>query len=154
DKNSAAGEFTFKVKDPSVVKIAYQTVYVNADGETIHTQALIHELDFLATYIRDRLASNDPPYRIKKAPHKAFKRTLNEARTYTIDMIAADQSQLDPYLYLENAAGDIVARDDDSGGGLNARIIYVPSKDEEFTIIASAFQGQGAFTLKISERVF
>src|SRR5262249_28511193 len=59
--------------------------------------------------------------------------------------------KIDPYLRLENAAGMQLADDDDSGEGLNARIVFAAPKDGAYRIIATTFAGgTGAFELTVA----
>ena len=61
-------------------------------------------------------------------------------------------SKLDPYLYLENPMKNIVAQDDDSGGNLNARILFRATTDGEYRIIATALSDAraiGAYTVTV-----
>jgi hypothetical protein len=71
-------------------------------------------------------------------------------KTYTIDMRSAD---FDAFLRLTNPLGVIVAQDDDSGGGLNARIAFECAETGHFTIIASPLTSgaTGRFTLSVRE---
>jgi hypothetical protein len=70
--------------------------------------------------------------------------------TYVIDMISLDQKALDPYLYLRDEKGKILAEDDDSGGGLNARITFRATADGIYHIRATSFNnGRGEFTLTV-----
>src|SRR5205823_789750 len=67
-----------------------------------------------------------------------------------IDMIS---TEIDSYLRLENPAGQQVAADDDSGGFLNARIIYRASETGDFKIVCTSFKGGelGKFTLIVRD---
>lgn len=49
--------------------------------------------------------------------------TLAPDRNYTFDLMS---SEFDAYLILRDSMGREVARDDDSGSGLNARLVYRP----------------------------
>jgi hypothetical protein len=72
--------------------------------------------------------------------------------TYVIDMVSPNQPALDPYLVLTDAAGKHLAEDDDSGGGLNARIFFRPEQSGTFRIVATYFiPGTGAFTLTVRD---
>jgi hypothetical protein len=75
---------------------------------------------------------------------------LKSGVTYVIDMVSADQKALDPYLYLRDEKDNILAEDDDSGGGLNARITWRVKADGVYRIWATSFNnGRGEFTLTI-----
>src|SRR5207249_8495492 len=78
---------------------------------------------------------------------------LVAGKTYVIDMVSPDSKALDPYLVLSDAAGKKLAEDDDSGGGLNARIVFHAEKDGVYRIQATSFNaGSGAFTLTVREQ--
>ena len=52
---------------------------------------------------------------------------------------------------LENGAGNQLANDDDSGDGLNARVIFNCTQDGNYRIVATTFVGgTGPFTLTVS----
>ena len=60
---------------------------------------------------------------------------------------------LDPYLELRDADGEVVAANDDSGGGLNARLRHVMEDDSVLTIVASAYgDSAGEYTLRVGPR--
>lgn len=82
--------------------------------------------------------------------YKSYPIKLKAGRTYSIDLVHPAGSTIDPYLLLKDGE-QIVARDDDSGGDLNARIIYTAPKDGEFTIIATTLRPgmTGAYTLTV-----
>jgi hypothetical protein len=66
-------------------------------------------------------------------------------RTYVIDL---HSGQFDSFLRLEDSAFRQLAQDDDSGGGLDARIIFRCPRTDNYRIIATSLgQGQGAYTL-------
>jgi len=60
-------------------------------------------------------------------------------------------SSFDAYAILEDATGKVLARDDDSGGGTNARIIFVVPAAGAYRIIANTYrQGSyGPYTLSV-----
>jgi RNA polymerase sigma factor (sigma-70 family) len=77
---------------------------------------------------------------------------LEKGKTYQIDMIGANQKTLDPYLFLKDPGGKEVARDDDSGGNLNARILYTAKTSGNYQVQAAWVQhGVGEFTLTVRE---
>ncbi|HEX3315084.1 MAG TPA: hypothetical protein VHR72_09355 [Gemmataceae bacterium] len=109
---------------------------------------------------KKELTDDDPKYAkpqlVRRESHyKAFPIKLKAKAYYVIDMIRdGDDQQFDPFLYLEDADGDIVATDDDSGGDLNARIVFQPRRSGEYRIIASTLTqmgppATGPFTLTV-----
>jgi hypothetical protein len=89
------------------------------------------------------------------SPARQFPIKMKQGNTYVIDMIGKTQTGFgfDPYLRLEDPAGREVAKDDDSGGKLNARISYACPKDGTYTIIATTLvKGAGFFELKVAEK--
>ncbi len=102
-----------------------------------------------------KLEKADPIYKNpdlgfdKKCLFKAFPIKMQAKQFYIIDMVRSGDD-IDPYLYLEGPDGKIVASDDDSGGSLNARIIYQPRRSGAYRIIASTLvPATGAFTLTV-----
>jgi tetratricopeptide (TPR) repeat protein len=89
----------------------------------------------------------------KKAPALVYQVKLTAGKTYVIEMVSPNQQALDPFLVLSDAAGKKLAEDDDSGGGLNARIVFRAEQTGAFRIEARSFQNRGAgpFTLTIRE---
>jgi serine/threonine protein kinase len=88
-----------------------------------------------------------------QSPTLVYQVKFSAGKTYVIDMISPDQKALDPFLVLKDADGQQVAEDDDSGGGLNARIIYRALRDGVYRIHATSFNaGSGAFTLTVREK--
>ncbi len=81
---------------------------------------------------------------------KTYTYKMVEGRTYQIDM---QTRAFDAFLRLENAKGEQVAADDDSGGMLNARIIYRAPKSGDYTICAMSLGGgsTGKFTLVVKD---
>jgi hypothetical protein len=105
---------------------------------------------------KKELTDDDPKYANrelarKDSHHKAFPIKLTAKTFYVIDMVrTGEDEQFDPFLYLEDADGKIVAADDDSGGNLNARIVFQPRRSGEFRIIASTLTpATGPFTLTV-----
>ncbi len=75
--------------------------------------------------------------------------SFRRGRTYSILMV----SNFDNFLRLQNSRGVQLAQDDDSGGGLNALILFTAPYDDAFKIIATSFNGRlvGPYTLTIDE---
>lgn len=88
----------------------------------------------------------------KQTSSLVYQVKLSGNKSYVIDMVSPDQKALDPYLVLTDATGKKLAEDDDSGGGLNARITFRADQDGTYRIQATSFnQGVGAFTLTVRE---
>jgi hypothetical protein len=104
--------------------------------------------------INDELTRGLPFYQDK--PGRYFKRysyPMVAGVTYTIDLMRRGAEEVgglhDPYLFLEDPTGAIVAEDDDSGGNLNARIIYRALATGTFKIVATDLRPNmiGRYTL-------
>ena len=81
------------------------------------------------------LAATDDKYRSKKYA-KIITVELEEGKTYQIDHMS---KAFDAYLYLEDPDGELLAQDDDSGGGLNSRIVHRASQSGTYRLIATGF---------------
>jgi hypothetical protein len=107
----------------------------------------------------DKLTTDEPKYANQqsfsgRSYFKAYPIKMKAGALYIIDMIAskAKGNMIDPYLHLEAPNKNILARDDDSGGYPNARIIFRAVMDGEHTIIASGLnesRGIGDYTLTV-----
>jgi hypothetical protein len=108
----------------------------------------VKSVDGLLLNVRREWTEDDPLYTNGSA-FKDFTLDLKKGYTYTIDLISRDAG-VDPYLYLEDSNREVVAEDDDSGGGLNSRLSFAPSKDGKYRIIATTLnQTLGTFQLKV-----
>ncbi len=84
-----------------------------------------------------QLTKEDLKDRLRKECHfKVFLLRMLPGRTYTIDMQSRD---FDSYLRLEGSAGDPLAEDDDSGGGLHARLVFRPPQDDVYRVVVTTF---------------
>jgi S1-C subfamily serine protease len=114
-----------------------------------HIVELKKELD-----IEGKVTNQDPIYPARSSRHKVHTVELQEGKTYQIDMISR---AFDAYLFVEDAAGQVLTQDDDSGGDHNARIIFRPRKTDTYRIIATTFdpassaKSVGAYRLTIIE---
>jgi hypothetical protein len=99
--------------------------------------------------------AQDPLYPPRNSRYKSYTVNLQAGKIYTIDLKSANggvDGVQDPYLYLTDAAGTVLAQDDDSGGGLDARIVYSPAKTGQYQIIATSLNNcLGNFTLTVRE---
>jgi hypothetical protein len=72
-------------------------------------------------------------------------------RTYVIDL---DSDAFDAFLKLEDAAGKLLAENDDiSPDNQNSRLVFNPKADGSYRIVATSFQeaGTGPYTLRVRE---
>jgi serine protease Do len=72
---------------------------------------------------------------------------MKSGQKYQIDL----RSQWDNFLRLENAQGQQLAQDDDSGGFPNARIIFQAPADGYYRIIVTSYAPgvNGSYTLTV-----
>lgn len=81
---------------------------------------------------------------------KVYKVELLKDKAYQIDLLS---KAFDAYLVLKTAADETIAEDDDGGGGLNSRLIYVPQKTASFRVVVTTVLPQtGEFTLIVAEK--
>jgi hypothetical protein len=75
---------------------------------------------------------------------------MTPGKTYTITLRSDD---FDAYLVLQDNQANKLAEDDDSGGGLNARIVFTPTKEDVYRIIVTTFEERetGAYSLTVLE---
>ena len=86
-------------------------------------------------------------------PTLIFKVLLKANVSYVIDMVSPDPKALDPYLVLQDSQRKTLAEDNDSGGNLNARIVFRAPADGVYRIRPTSFNGgRGPFTLTIRPR--
>jgi hypothetical protein len=96
------------------------------------------------------LSQDDPKDTKRNTPCKIHVVPLKKGTTYVIDMIGIG---FDAYLRLEDKAGKELAEDDDSGGNLNAQIIFNCSKDGNYRVICTCFaNANGKYNLIIKAR--
>lgn len=91
----------------------------------------------------------DPTVKGAVRPMKVHLMQLQAGKDY---LISLNSKAFDAYLRLENPFGKTVAEDDDSGGDLNARIVYRCTQTGIHRIIATTFNGQtGPYQLIVQE---
>jgi predicted Zn finger-like uncharacterized protein len=89
----------------------------------------------------ETLTTKDPAVANGK-PAKVYKVKLEAGKEYVIDMKASGKGfGHDPYLILLDPQNKEAAKDDDSGGGLDAQIVYRPAAAGEYTIQATVLGG-------------
>jgi hypothetical protein len=80
---------------------------------------------------------------------------MQAGSVYQIDHVRTGTNFMDPYLRIEDENGTELARDDDSGGNLNARIIFTCPANGNYHIIATALgapQAAASYTLTIQKK--
>ena len=70
-------------------------------------------------------------------PFKAYSLKLEKGKTYVIDMIRTEESQLDPFLILQDKTMKVLAADNDGAGDLNARIVFRCPDTDTYRLLAS-----------------
>jgi hypothetical protein len=93
-----------------------------------------------ALSVNGQLTKSDPVDARRGGPRKHHTVKLEGGKNYQIDLASR---AFDAYLFLEDNAGNVLLEDDDSGGNLNARIIFRPSKTDTYRIVATTFDGGG-----------
>jgi hypothetical protein len=87
-----------------------------------------------------------------KIAYQPYKVKFEAGKLYQIDQVSKD---IDAFLIIVKAGTqDIVAADDDSGGDLNARVIFSPPATGDYEVLAGSLKSglrnnTGAFTLTI-----
>jgi S1-C subfamily serine protease len=98
---------------------------------------------------KDQLTSKDPKDKsFKSSHHKVYTFKMTPGALYTLD---AASTEMDSYLRLEDSSGKELARDDDSAGNLDARIVFLPTKEDNYRIVVTTFKpGEtGPFALSV-----
>jgi hypothetical protein len=102
------------------------------------------------TEYQGQLQMNDDIDPVRKRPAKTHVIELKGGKTYVIDLVS---NQFDSFLRIENADGQQLGQDDDSGGNLNARLTFVCPADGRYRIFATTFAvGQGQYELTVAEQ--
>jgi Ca2+-binding EF-hand superfamily protein len=91
----------------------------------------------------------DDQYRSKRLARILTLR-LEAGKTYQIDH---KSRAFDAYLYLERSDGGVLARDDDGGGNLNARIVHRATETGTYRLIVTSLNGNGVGAFSLSVRV-
>ncbi|MFO0969370.1 MAG: tetratricopeptide repeat protein [Gemmataceae bacterium] len=100
--------------------------------------------------IDGELKADDPRDPVTKNPRQVHSVKLRGGQLYDIRLDAVDKG-LDPFLRVEDAVGKELGRDDDSGGDLNARLLFLAPKDGDYKLIATAYKGTGRYLLRVAE---
>jgi hypothetical protein len=95
------------------------------------------------------LSKEDPLDKARKKYCKIYDVKMDGGKVYIIHL---GSRQFDAFLRLENSEGKQLAKDDDSGGGNNARIRFKAPDDGVYRVYATSFNLEtGLFVLKIRE---
>lgn len=96
------------------------------------------------------IRADDPRDPVRNHPGKIHTITMRKGMEYTIDLERREAKGLDPYLRIENAAGKELGADDDHGGDLNARLVFVPPANGTYKAFATTYDGSvGRYALKV-----
>lgn len=101
--------------------------------------------------IRGELTDDDPLDALRKKSHvRKHELDLEKGSIYRIDLLS---EHFDPYLRIIDVDGKILAKNDDGGAGLNARLMFTAPQDGEFQAVVTSYGagGVGAYQLLISE---
>jgi hypothetical protein len=102
--------------------------------------------------IKGKFNDTDPRDDQRGGPAQTHVVKMKAGKVYTIDMVS---TELDSYLRLLDSAGKQLDEDDDSGGNLNARIIFNCSKDGDYKVVCTTFAAgmSGSYTLTVKSAV-
>jgi tetratricopeptide (TPR) repeat protein/tRNA A-37 threonylcarbamoyl transferase component Bud32 len=98
------------------------------------------------------LTRQDPfDTRCAQARCKSYQVRMDAGKTYQLDLLSVD---FDAFLRVENATGRERAFDDDSGGDLNARLVFTPAESGEYRVIVTTFLANqtGSYVLGIQQK--
>lgn len=104
--------------------------------------------------VNEQLTKDDAIYPRRGGPFKAHTIKLEAGKNYQIDMISR---AFDPYLFLEDSAGNVLMEDDDGGVDRNARLVFRPAKTDSYRIVATTFartpgiDTTGDYTLMVAQ---
>jgi len=135
------------VKDPVEDRVTALT-----NGPWSETKVEIKDTKKVILKVEGQLTDSDKHDKVKRASyHKVHTIKLLQGGTYQIDMIGAQG--IDAFLRLEDANEKQLAEDDDSGGNLNARIIFRAPKTDTYRIICTCCNQNtaGGYTLIVTQ---
>jgi hypothetical protein len=100
--------------------------------------------------VEGKLTKMDPRDKKTNSGSQVHMVNMKAGYLYTIDMVS---NQLDSFLRLEDKDGKQLDEDDDSGGMLNARLLFNCSKDGDYKVICTALgdEGGGAYNLTVKK---
>jgi hypothetical protein len=160
-KPATSGDFKIIVTSFDAKAGKFTLSVVEADKKAVATSASKFKGAPIELKVKDgkaiyagELNEKDPT--AFKHYYKLFTIELQQGKSYQIDLMnAGADKNFDPHLYLEDAAENAIANDDDGGDGLNSRLTFKAAKTGTYRVIATTNpQLQvGRFTLDIGPPV-
>ncbi|MBX9679399.1 MAG: hypothetical protein K2X38_11605 [Gemmataceae bacterium] len=100
--------------------------------------------------IRSVLDLGDGTQRERLRRCRIYETKLEAGKSYQLDLMSA---AFDAFLEVQSEQGQMLAADDDSGGGLNSRIRFQPPRTENYRLMVGPLGGNqtGAFHLRVEE---
>ncbi|MCS7045779.1 MAG: PPC domain-containing protein [Gemmataceae bacterium] len=106
--------------------------------------------------VEGKIETNDPKIKVHEPKFditielaaKVYQVKLTGGTKYRFDLVSTD---FDAVLAIQDADGQQLAFDDDSGGGLNARLDFVPAKDGTYKVVVASLDPPGAYRLTIKD---
>jgi hypothetical protein len=96
--------------------------------------------------IEDQLDNGDARDLVTNQPFKAHVLKMVGGKLYQIVLMRKEgKTFFNPYVRVEDSAGKQLA----AGGGVNARVRFLPPKDDTYRVIATTQGGVGEYILKI-----
>ena len=104
--------------------------------------------DAVGLYHRDERLADDDPLDANLGRVKTYLIAMEKGLGYNIEM---KSGQIDAHLSLFDPQGALVAKDDDSGGDYNARILFDPKASGQYRLLAADFRKlTGAYSIDIA----
>jgi hypothetical protein len=96
------------------------------------------------------LRPGDPVDRLNaKANAREHRMELKGGTSYSVELAS---NEFDAFLRIEDDENHPLTEDDDSGGNLNAKLLFTPARTGAYRMIATSFQrGHGRYTLTVRE---
>ena len=108
----------------------------------------VHEIPEKGLTFKGKLNEKSPPLAaLKGAPHTSYRVKLQKRQSYVIDLVSKD---FDSFLILAEAAGKIVAYDNDGGKGQHSQLVIFASSGGIHRLLAASLNKQlGTFQLSV-----
>ena len=164
--DAASGELIAE-NDDTAGSLAARTRLYSAEDRRVRIEVTSAAVEEAPGPVRFDLILNPSDYRPRPARDVALGETLTgtlegddeqlfrfraeRGQLWTFAMSPADGSDLDPMLEIfagDNPAGEVLASDDDGGGGLNARVRFLVPRTGSYVVRASGVSpSAGAYSL-------